>query len=523
MHLPNPRPRVIGLYSAAFLTGAIVMSFEMLGSRYLNPYFGSGIYTWAALISTVLAALAVGYFCGGWLADMRPQVQILGLTVVVGSLYLVLLPLFADTILETVLRTVDDIRLGSLISAFAIMFLPVVFLGMYSPFTIRLLLRSAQQSGSVSGAVYGISTFGSIVGTLGTTFVLMPQFGSRAITIGMGTAGTLTGLILILVSFGARKSLPASGIAVAVLVAGFLIFSAPISHAEDLLNLQARAEVLKQKNGLIAHIETEYNDVFITKRDVHLGMSFQRYQLQYTESVSNLTDPDELPVAYTQTMMLGAIYPDSLRKCLMIGLGAGSMPTYLTRHIPELVVDNVELDPGVIAAAKKYFGIRETPRTRLIENDGRVFVVRSQDTYDLILVDAFRGGYVPFHLLTKEFYTLLKQHLSPRGVVVFNVHSDTKLYESTLVTLKSVFPTVDAYYSSGSTIPIAGVEAPVGREILMQRAAAAQARYQFRYPMQSLLAARIDWPDHLKAELLTDDFAPVSLYDAIKTNNKRQW
>jgi hypothetical protein len=101
---------------------------------------------------------------------------------VIGSIYLMLLPLFADPILEAVLGMIDDIRLGSLVAALAIMFLPVVFLGMYSPFAIRLLLLSPLQSGSVSGAVYSISTFGSIIGTWGTTFALMPALGSRAIT-----------------------------------------------------------------------------------------------------------------------------------------------------------------------------------------------------------------------------------------------------------------------------------------------------------------------------------------------------
>src|SRR5437016_8220752 len=97
------RTRIAALiYVLAFITGAIVMSFEMLGSRYLNPYFGSGIYTWAALISTVLAALAAGYFAGGWLADRIPQAPVLGLTVVIGSIYLALLPLFADTVLDAV-------------------------------------------------------------------------------------------------------------------------------------------------------------------------------------------------------------------------------------------------------------------------------------------------------------------------------------------------------------------------------------------------------------------------------------
>ena len=129
------------IYAVAFVTGAIVMSFEMLGSRYLNPYFGSGIYTWAALISTVLIALTVGYFLGGALADRTPSPAVLALTVIVGSLYLLALPSFAQAVLELVLVSIHDIRAGSLTSALALMFFPVTFLGMYSPFAIRLLLR----------------------------------------------------------------------------------------------------------------------------------------------------------------------------------------------------------------------------------------------------------------------------------------------------------------------------------------------------------------------------------------------
>src|SRR3979490_1930204 len=140
------------LYAGAFITGAIVVGFEMLGSRYLNPYFGSGIYTWASLISTVLIALTAGYFLGGTLADRTASPVVLALTVIAGSAYLLALPGFAQAILEWVLAGVDDIRAGSLISALALMFVPVALLGMYSPFAIRLLLRSAQSSGRVPGA-----------------------------------------------------------------------------------------------------------------------------------------------------------------------------------------------------------------------------------------------------------------------------------------------------------------------------------------------------------------------------------
>src|SRR5438874_6601361 len=205
---PHPPSFAAMIYLVAFVTGAIVMSFEMLGSRYLNPYFGSGIYTWASLISTVLAALTVGYFLGGWLADRTASVAVLAVTVLVASAYLLGLPAFAEAVLEFVLADIDDIRAGSLLASFAILFFPVTFLGMYSPFAIRLLLRSAQSSGMVSGTVYGVSTAGSIVGTLGTTFFLIPAIGSRAITLLLGVAGVRCGMLLFALPRFERRHLP---------------------------------------------------------------------------------------------------------------------------------------------------------------------------------------------------------------------------------------------------------------------------------------------------------------------------
>jgi predicted membrane-bound spermidine synthase len=170
-------------YIVAFVTGAIVMSFEMPGSRYLNPYFGSGIYTWAALISTVLAALTAGYFLGGFIADRTVSAAVLGTIVGVASVYLLVLPSFADAILRFVFDTVDNVHLGSLYAALAIMFLAVMLFAVYSPFAIRLVLRATQRSGTASGTVYGVSAAGSIAGTLGTTFFLIPTIGTRAITL----------------------------------------------------------------------------------------------------------------------------------------------------------------------------------------------------------------------------------------------------------------------------------------------------------------------------------------------------
>ena len=166
------------------------------------------------------------------------------------------------------------------------MFFPVTFLGMYSPFAIRLLLRSAQRSGRVSGAVYGVSTAGSIVGTLGTTFFLIPTIGSRAITLTLGAVGLISGLGLLALSRLERR---ASGALAVVLLASAALTATPC-RAESLIDEGVRAAMLKRGNGRIAHIETEYNDVFITKRQNQLAMSFQVKGWDYTESVANLTD-----------------------------------------------------------------------------------------------------------------------------------------------------------------------------------------------------------------------------------------
>ncbi len=129
---------------------------------------------------------------------------------------------------------------------------------------------------------------------------------------------------------------------------------------------------------------------------------------------------------------------------------------------------------------------------------------------------------MPFHLLTKEFFTLLKERLTPGGVAAFNVHDGTKLYDATLVTLRAVFPTVDLYPSGEyETIMVATATPDVAKDALKRRAEALQQRYKFRFPMPRLLARRLDNPPQPKAAVLTDDFAPVNLYDVMPGSKRR--
>lgn len=170
------------LYANAFIVGAVLMGFEMLGSRYLFPYFGGGIGTWAALISTVLVALALGYFVGGTLVDRHPSGRLISGAVAVAALCLALVPLAADPLMTGILERLGDGPAAVLLAAAALLLAPMALLGTLSPVAVRLLVREAGESGRVSGRIYGVSTIGNVFGTLFTTFVLIPAIGSRSIT-----------------------------------------------------------------------------------------------------------------------------------------------------------------------------------------------------------------------------------------------------------------------------------------------------------------------------------------------------
>jgi spermidine synthase len=517
---------VLIVYIVAFITGAIVMSFEMLGSRYLGPFFGSGIFTWASLISTVLAALCVGYFLGGAIADRHPSVTVLAAIVAVGSVYLVVLPTFAQPVLQFFVWSIDDIKLGSLLSALAIMFFPVALLGTYSPFAIRLLLPSRANSGLVSGTVYGVSTAGSILGTLGTTFYLIPLIGSRAITFTLGISGLVASALLLAGSRAGGK--PRLGGLVVLVATSLLSMPASPLSAEELFDPQIRADLLKHKDGLIAHTETPYNDIFVSRVKTLLKMSFQWKGWYFYESAVNLVDADDLPMLYARVVGLAAIYPHDIKRVLVLGLGGGAVPLYLARSLPDATVDSVEVDPGVIEAAKKYFGLRETDRFHLIEGDGRIYLTRHSEKYDIIVLDAFSGSYIPFHMMTKEFYQLVREHLAPHGAVAINILPSVKVYDSNVRTLKLVFDNLDFFDSGDPTVEetnviVFGHMDAASEEQQRQQAAAAQQRYKFHFDLSQLIAARrIPTPKAANGEVFTDDFAPVNVYDALGRRYRRQ-
>ncbi len=181
--------------------------------------------------------------------------------------------------------------------------------------------------------------------------------------------------------------------------------------------------------GLLESRESLYNNIFIFGDKDTVTMTFGQNKRYYTESSMKLSDPSALTVDYTRLMTLGIAYPPKVERILEIGLGGGRTVSYLSATLPDAGILAVELDKDVVELARKHFKFRETARLRTVVADGRSFLMRDNETWDVILIDAYRGPFVPFHLLTKEFYTLVKSRLAPGGVVVQNIEPSTMLFE----------------------------------------------------------------------------------------------
>ena len=182
----------------ALVLGFALMGFEMLGSRYLYPYFGGGINTWASLIATVLVALMLGYLLGGALVDRTMSPRLCGGLLVVAGVYLFTIPLWVDPLFGWILTAIGDGMAGIVFAATVLLLLPLTLMSVFTPFAVRLLLVSISFGGRIVSYVYGVSTIGNVLGTLVTTFTLVPSFGSRALTMVFAAVTIACGLLMIL-------------------------------------------------------------------------------------------------------------------------------------------------------------------------------------------------------------------------------------------------------------------------------------------------------------------------------------
>jgi spermidine synthase len=271
---------------------------------------------------------------------------------------------------------------------------------------------------------------------------------------------------------------------------------------------------------LIEERSSTYNNIYVYKEGSNVIMTFGHNRRFYTESIYDSTDELALPVTYTRFMTVGLAYTSAADNLLEIGFGGGRTAWYLHKHVPKLDITCVELDPAVVDLAQKHFGVKQEDKFKIVTADGRSYLMKSRESWNVIMIDAYRGPFVPFHLLTEEFYKIVKSKLKPGGVVVQNVEPTTMMFDSAISTIQKVFANVEVFDAGGNVVTVAYDGLKRTQVELQARAAVLQQQHNFVYPLAAFLGERRT-VTRSRGKVLTDDFAPVESLLAIEKHNRK--
>jgi spermidine synthase len=243
------------------------------------------------------------------------------------------------------------------------------------------------------------------------------------------------------------------------------------------------------------------------------------------QSSMDRRDPASLELLYSRFTSLGLVLRPDAAKALIIGLGGGSMAKKYHKEFPEIEIDSIEIDPDVVEVARKFFHFQEDSCQRVHGGDGREFLTRADDRFDLILLDAYYADNMPFHLVTREFFGTARRKMTPEGVLVINLIGslrgpDSAMIRAAIKTLSSVFPQVYIFPTFGNRghvlteIQNVVVLASNALERMsmkeMERRAIGLGRDLFPDPVSKIRSSYYSGPlEQDDVELLTDDAAPL--------------
>src|SRR5262245_10645613 len=344
-------PGSFALGALVFGAGVGALATEITASRLLAPYFGSSTIVWANLIGIVLAALALGYWLGGRLADRRPEPRLLGTIVLAAGIFVAVIPFAAKPFLDFTVEGLDTASAGAVIGSFLAVLLlcapPVVLLGMVSPFAIRLAVSSIATAGAVAGRLYALSTAGSLLGTFLPALVLIPAIGTQRTFLVIAVLLAASSCFLL----GTRYLL-----APAVLAALLLVPPGAI----------------KGEEGLIHEETSYYQYIGVVERPDGRRL----LHLNEGVAVHSLWRPDSVLTGgvWDAFLALPPLLGRPLERVAILGNAGGTTARALGVYYPNAEIDGVELDPAVTKAGRRYLGLGDNPRLHVHTADARPFL-----------------------------------------------------------------------------------------------------------------------------------------------------
>ena len=486
----------------SFASGMSVMAVELAASRLLGPYFSTAMPVWSVIIGFIMAAMALGNWMGGRLADKTKDDKKLFNRLLFAAAWVAVAGVFGKYVVVFVAAPLgalfgDQIIVaGSLVACTVLFGVPMVIFGMVSPFLVRTATAlSPETPGKTIGSIYAMGTVGSIAGTFLSTFVTVPYIGTQMTFVLFACVLALLWVARMIVGRMAWYK----GAIAAVLAFALLAIPLPANYAF-------------WQSGIVVEDESMYN--YLMVREDSRNRYFSTNVLFGVQSVLPLQDD-----------MSGVFYFDALApaigfdseyvanrpiKALSLGMGTGTFARQLQRTLPGSTCTAVEIDGKIVDLAFEWFDIDET-MVNAVVGDGRAFINQDTEKYDLIVVDAYQDISLPFAMATQEFYQLCHDRLAPGGVLVLNINMNTEsvqeLLEVMVATLSMSFADVYEYRVEGSTNVLLYCPLRGDLDTLAANAQDTDADLRLTRVMNEIAASakRVEYD----AQVMTDDRAPV--------------
>lgn len=394
-----------------FFSGMSVMAVELGASRLLAPYFSSSQIVWTIIIGTIMIAMALGNIWGGRSADKDPNPDKLYKRLLIAAVWIAAIPLVGKYIILGIsgllVLTVSNnfLVLAAFIACMVIFVYPLFLLGTVTPSLVKYTVDSLDDSGSTVGTLGAFNTIGSILGTFLPTFVTIPAVGT-AITF-LIFSGVL--LVLGLIYFISKRS----GKRICALALVLFLLCSVFGHSGSFAFWE---------EDLAYEGESIYNYLQVKKTDSRVILSTNvLFGVQSVKMIEDGLTGMYYDYALAAPFLAGVMQKDAVSDVLILGMGTGTFATQCRNYFSGAVnIEGVEIDQKITDLAGTYFDLsKEIPVTTY---DGRAYLQAVDKTYDVIMVDAYQDITIPFQMSSVEFFSEVKAHLKPNGVMVVNMN-----------------------------------------------------------------------------------------------------
>ena len=435
-----------------FLSGAIGMGLELIAARVLSPYVGSSNVVWTSIIGIILVSMSLGYWIGGKRADKEANGNVLSRLLLGSALFTSIIPLLETIVVREFAGIVSNLIVAAILCAIIVFSIPSFILAMISPFAVKMKSMQETEIGSLSGRISSLSTIGSITGTFLMGFILIPNIGVTNINIGIT-------ILLVVMSILARDDINKKYILSTISLVVVMIILMFIGKW-----------VFKLANPeILVDTDSQYSRIWV--KQVNTAKTTYK-TLQVDTGLESYIDTEtgEMGAMYLRYYDLFEYLNKDAKSTLMIGGAAYTYPIHYLQKYQDKTIDVVEIDEKMTQIAEEQFGLNaKDKRLKIYTQDGRSYLNYSENKYDTILIDAFKGLNAPFELTTYEALVHAKNMLNDNGIVLTNIISslegeDTDFIEYEYATYKAVFDDVkifqvqDRDYTESQNLILVGIK-----------------------------------------------------------------